>query len=384
MKKLCHLLLGSLLLCLGHAFAAGAAETGVTDSSISIGMTAPFSGPNGSYGVEMREVIEASFRQINSSGGIHGRKLQLVALDDGYETERALANTRTLINEKKVFALLAAYGSSPTTAAMNEVFGPAGVPLIGTISGADSLRQPPRDNASNRYMFNVRTSYANESEAIVKHLAGLGLNNIAVFYQNDGFGKSGLDGVTAALKKRNLAPSALGSVERNSLDVGKAVQSIARANAQVVLMVSLYKPSAEFVRQMRKAGQHPQFFSLSPVGADLLVRELGDEARGIGIAQVMPYPWNDATPAVREYQRLLSGERKPSYYGIEAYLMSKTLAEGLRKAGRDLSREKLIAALESLQNHDLGGYRVSFGANDRSGSSFVDLTVIGSGGRVLH
>lgn len=384
MNKLRHLLLSSLLLCLGNAFAASAPEVGVTDNSISIGMTAPFSGPNGSYGVEMREVIEAGFRQINSSGGIHGRKLQLVALDDGYETERAVANTRTLINEKKVFALLASYGSSPTTAAMNEVFGPAGVPLIGTISGADSLRQSPKENASNRYMFNVRTSYANESEAIVKHLTALGLNNIAVFYQNDGFGKSGLDGVSAALKKRNLAPSALGSVERNSLDVAKAVQSIARANPQVVLMVTLYKPSAEFVRQMKKLGQNPQFFALSPVGADLLVRELGEEARGIGITQVMPYPWNDATPAVREYQRLLNGERKPTYYGIEAYLMTKTLLDGLRKAGRDLTREKLIAALESLQNHDLGGYRVSFSANDHSGSSFVDLTVIGSGGRVLH
>ena len=375
----------ALLLCfLGWLGCAAAAEVGVTDNSILIGMTAPFSGPSGAYGLDMKMVINAYFRQVNDAGGIHGRRLELRALDDGYETDRAVANTRTLINQEKVFALLASYGSSPTTAAMNEVFGAAKVPLVGTISGTDAIRQSPRDHPNNRYMFNVRASYANETEAIVNQLVSLGFKNIAVLYQNDGFGKSGLDGVVAALRNHNQVPSAIATVERNSVEVSQAVQDIAKVSPQAVIMVTLYKPTAAFVRAMRKASQKPQFMTLSPVGADLLVQELGDEARGIGISQVMPYPWNDTTPMVREYQKLLERQGKSSYYGVEAYAMAKVLVEALRKAGKDPTREKLISSLESMHNYDLGGYRVSYSANDRLGSRFVDLTVIGSGGRVLR
>jgi len=379
--RIARALLFGFLSWFGCVFAA---EVGVTDNSVLIGMTAPFSGPNGAYGLDMKMVINAYFRQINDAGGIHGRRLELRALDDGYETERAVANTRTLINQEKVFALLASYGSSPTTAAMNEVFGVAKVPLVGAISGADSIRQSPRDNPKNRYMFNVRASYANETEAIVNQLVSLGFRNIAVLYQNDGFGKSGLDGVITALRKHNQAPLAVATVERNSVEVSQAVQTIAQVNPQAVIMVTLYKPTAAFVRAMRKAGQKPQFMTLSPVGADLLVQELGDEARGIGISQVMPYPWNDTTPLVREYQKLLGQNGKFSYYGVEAYAMAKVLIDAIRKAGKDLSRDKLLASLEGMQNHDLGGYRVSYSANERLGSHFVDLTVIGNSGRVLR
>ncbi|MDS4015912.1 MAG: ABC transporter substrate-binding protein [Candidatus Accumulibacter sp.] len=379
--RLAKALLLGLLTWMG---VAAAGEIGVGEHSVLIGMSAPFSGPSGVYGQDMKSVITAYFRQVNDTGGVHGRRLELRALDDGYETERTVANTKTLISNEKVFALLAYYGSSPTTAAMNDVFGLARVPLVGTISGADSLRQPPRDNPNNRYLFNVRASYANETEAIVNQLISLGFSNIAVFYQNDGFGKSGLDGVVAALKKHGQVPSAVASVERNSVDVAAAVQTIGKANPQAVVMVTLYKATAAFVREMKQAGQRPTLMTLSPVGADVLVQELAENARGIGISQVMPYPWNDTTPIVRDYQKLLGKQGKPSYFGIEAYVMARVLVEAMRKAGRDLTREKLIASLESMQNHDLGGYRVSFSANDRQGSRFVDLTVIGSGGRVLR
>ena len=282
------------------------AETGVTDTTITIGMSAPFSGPNGAYGIDMRQTIQAYFDQINKSGGINGRKLDLVALDDGYETERTVANTKTLLKEKNAFALLAYYGSSPTTEAMNTVFGPAKVPLVGTISGANTLREPLTTNANGRYMFNVRASYADETEAIVNQLVSLGLKSIAVFYQNDGFGKSGLEGVTAALTKHKLAPSATATVERNSIDVQKAAEAIGKANPQAVVMVTLYKPTAAFVKEMKRNNQNPMFMTLSPVGTEQLVQELGASARGIGISQVVPYPWNDVTPVVREYQKLAS------------------------------------------------------------------------------
>ena len=379
--------LAKALLCAflsGFGCCVTAGETGVTANGVLIGMTAPFSGPNGVYGLDMKRVIQTYFRQINEAGGIHGRMLSLRVLDDGYETERAVANTKALINTEKVFALLASYGSSPTTAAMNEAFGVARVPLVGAISGADSLRQSPKDSSNNRYMFNVRASYANETAALVKHLVSLGMKNIAVVYQNDGFGKSGLDGVVGALKQHRLAPSAVASVERNSVDVAQAVEQIAGVNPQAVIMVTLYKPTAAFVRGMKKADQMPQFMTLSPVGAELLVQELGEQARGIGISQVMPSPWNDTTPLAHEYRKLIGPQGKPSYYGLEAYAMARVLVEALRKAGREPTREGLVNALESMHNLDLGGYRVSYSAQERSGSRFVDLTVIGPDGRIMH
>ncbi|WP_265948497.1 ABC transporter substrate-binding protein [Dechloromonas sp. A34] len=361
-----------------------AADPGVTDTSITIGMSAPFSGPNAAYGLDMRQTIQNYFEQLNKNGGVNGRKLELVALDDGYETERTVANTKTLLKEKNAFALLSYYGSSPTTEAMNTVFGPAKVPLVGTISGAATLREPISGNPNSRYMFNVRASYADETDTIVNQLVSLGLKSIAVFYQNDGFGKSGLEGITTALKKHNLAPSAVGTVERNSVDVSKALEPIAKANPQAVIMVTLYKPTAAFVKAMKKSGQNPMFMTLSPVGTEQLVQELGPEARGIGISQVAPYPWNDSAPAVREYQKLVAKPGSYSYYGMEAYLMARTMVEGLKRAGKDLSRDKLVSALESMGGVDFGGYRVNYTPASRVGSRFVELTVIGPGGKVLR
>jgi ABC-type branched-subunit amino acid transport system substrate-binding protein len=362
--------------------ALAAAEPGVTDSTITLGMSSPFTGPNGVYGVDMRQVIQAYFAQVNKGGGVNGRKIDLVALDDGYETDRTVANTKTLIGDKRVFALLAFYGSSPTTEAMNTVFGPARVPLVGTISGAGTLREPIAKNPNGHYMFNVRASYADETEAIINQLVSLGLKNIAVFYQNDGFGKSGLEGVTASLKKHNLAPSAVATVERNSVDVAAAVDTIAKAKPQAVVMVTLYKPTAAFVQAMKKGGQRPMFTTLSPVGTEQLVKELGADARGIVISQVMPYPWNDIVPMVRDYQKLVGKGGAYSYYGIEAYAMARIMVEALRKTGKEPTREKLVAALEST-NTDLGGFRIGFTNTNRQGSRFVEMTVVGPGGRVL-
>ena len=360
---------------------SASAEPGVTDNKITLGMSGPFSGPNGAYGIDMRTVIQAYFEQVNKGGGVNGRKIELVALDDGYETERTVANTKTLINDKNVFALLSFYGSSPTTEAMNKVFGPAKVPLVGTISGAGTLREPLSQNPNGRYMFHVRASYADETEAIVNQLVSLGLKNIAVFYQNDGFGKSGLDGVTAALKKHNLTPTAVGTVERNSIDVDAAVQAIAKGKPQAVVMVTLYKPTAAFVKAMKKAGQNPMFMTLSPVGTEQLVAELGPDARGIGISQVMPYPWNDIVPMVRDYQRLV-GKGGFSYYGIEGFVMARVVVDALRRAGKDLTREKMVSTLEGT-SLDLGGFRVSYSPNSRLGSRYVELTVVGPGGKIL-
>lgn len=368
-------------LALAASGLALAADPGISDTTITLGMSAPFSSPNEAYGKEMKEGALAYFAQLNAAGGINGRKVELIAIDDGYETERTVANTRKLINEHKVFALMAFYGSSPTTEAM-KAFAEAKVPLIGTISGADSLRSPV-----NRYMFHLRASYADETEAIVNHMVGIGITNIAVFYQNDGFGKSGKDGVTAALARHKLKPVAEASVERNSLKVEPAVAQIAKANPQAVIMVTLYKPTAAFVRQMRAAGQVPQFTTLSPIGADLLVGEMGArEAHGIGISQVMPYPWNDTQPVTKDYHKALQAFAKHtnySYYGIEGFINAKLMAEAIRKTGKDLTREKLVNTLES-NSFDLGGYKIGYSGASHNGSRFVDLTMLGRDGRVLR
>ena len=361
------------------------ADPGVTDTTITLGMSAPLSGPNGAYGVDMRQTIEAYFDSINKSGGVHGRKLELLVLDDGYETGRTVANTRTLIDDKNVFALLSFYGSSPTTEAMNKVFGPAKVPLVGTISGAGTLREPISSNANSRYMFHVRTSYADETAVIVKHLTGLGITRIAVFYQNDGFGKSGLDGVSAALRQHNLVPVAVGTVERNSVDVSRAVETIAKSNPQAVIMVTLYKPTAAFIVAMKQAEQYPMFMALSPVGTEQLIQELGGASpRGLGISQVVPYPWSAASPVVREYQKFSAKPGVYSYYGMEGYLMARTMVEGLKRTpAKDFTRERLVTALETLNNMDLGGFKLNYSPTVRQGSSFVELTVLGPNGKLL-
>jgi len=362
------------------------ADPGVSDTTITLGMSAPLSGPNAAYGLDMRQTIETYFDSVNKRGGVHGRKLELEVLDDGYETDRAVANTKTLIEEKQVFALIGFYGSSPTTEAMNKVFGPARVPLVGTISGAGSLREPLSTNPNARYMFNVRTSYADETAVIVKHLVGVGISRIAVFYQNDGFGKSGLDGVNAALSEYQLKPVAVGTVERNSVDVTKAVDVIAKTHAQAVIMVTLYKPTAAFIRAMKKVGENPMYMALSPVGTEQLVHELGDiNPRGLGISQVVPYPWSASLAVVREYQKLVAKPAQYSYYGLEAYLTARTMVEGLNRIppGAPPTRERLITALESLNAKDFGGFKISYSPTSRSGSSFVELTVLAADGK-LH
>lgn len=370
-----------LLLLLSVAAWTARAEVGVTDNQILIGMSSPFTGPNGAYGLEMKEGVQAYLAQVNAAGGVNGRKIELVAFDDGYETDRTVANTKKLINENKVFALMAFYGSSPTTEAM-KVFSEAKVPLVGTISGADTLRQPV-----NRYMFHLRASYGDETDAIVNQLVSLGIKNIAVFYQNDGFGKAGLDGVTAALKRHKLAPVASATVERNSVKVEAAVAAVAKANPQAVIMVTLYKPTAAFIKQIKAAGMIPQFSTLSPVGADLLVKELGPDSRGVGISQVMPFPWDDTKPVTREYHKALqsfANHKNYSYYGVEGYINAKLMVEAIKRAGKDLTREKLVSVLESANDIDLGGFHVGYSPSNHNGSRFVDLTVIGNAGKVLH
>ena len=351
---------------------AGAAlAQGVTDSTILLGQGAVFSGPAQELGIEMRNGAMAYFNYVNAQGGVHGRKIVLKSVDDRYEPDGAAAATRKLINEEKVFALFG-YVGTPTFNAAAPILTEAKVPLVAAFTGAESLRDP-----LNRYVFNVRASYYDETEQIVQHLTSMGVNRIAVFYQNDAYGKTGLEGVTRAMKKRNMEIAGSTTVERNTVDVSKAIADMTKVKPQAVVMVSAYKSCAAFIREMKKAGMEPSFWNVSFVGSKALAKELDKEGRGVQISQVVPFPWDISLPVVKEYQRLIAAEGKEiNFSSLEGFISAKVMVEGLRRAGKNPTREGLVKALESMDAYDVGGFKISYSPQSHRGSRFVDLTII--------
>jgi branched-chain amino acid transport system substrate-binding protein len=371
-----------LKLCL--AFASGLAglaqAQGVTADTILIGQSAALSGPAQALGQDMKAGIEAYFGYVNGKGGVHGRKLVLKSLDDGYEPERAKANTTELIEKERVLALLG-YVGTPTSNAALPLFTQAKVPFVGAFTGAQSLREP-----FNRYVFNVRASYFDETEAIVDHLARAGVSKIAVFHQNDAYGQAGLAGVERALKKRGMAIAGTATVERNSVDVKKAVDTLSAGNHQAIVLISAYKSCAAFIRDMKRLNINPQFWNVSFVGSKALSEELGESGRGVQISQVVPFPWGSTTAVVKEYQRVISPDGKDIYNfsSLEGYLAAKVLVEGLKRAGKSPTREKLVDAMEDMGRVDLGGFVINYSPTNHNGSQFVDLTIVSKNGKFMR
>ena len=374
--RLCHA--SWLTLFVALSIPQTAMPQGVTTDTILIGQSAALSGPAEQLGKEMQAGAMAYFDAVNQSGGINGRKIKLLSLDDGYEPEKAAANTKKLITEDKILALFG-YVGTPTSNAALPIFTQAKVPFIGAFTGAQSLREP-----FNRYVFNVRASYFDETEAIVQHLVQSGAKRIAVFYQNDAYGKAGLAGVERAMKKRNLAITSLATVERNTVDVANAVQSMSKDNPTAIIMISAYKSCAAFIKAMQAANAFPQFWNVSFVGAKALAKELGEDGRGVQISQVVPFPSSDVTPLVREYQKRIGGADKYSFTSLEGYIAAKVLVEGLRRAGKNPTRESLVDGLASMGKVDLGGFTVNYSPTNHNGSSFIDLTIISGGGKFRH
>jgi branched-chain amino acid transport system substrate-binding protein len=356
------------------------AETGVSNNLITLGQSAALTGPAQELGKGMREGAKAYFDHVNAEGGVHGRKIVLQTLDDGYEADRAAANTKQLIERDGAFALFG-YVGTPTSNASIPAVVSARIPFFAPFTGAETLRDPP-----NRNIFHVRASYYQETEKIVEHMTTLSIKRIAVFYQDDAYGKAGLDGVMRALKKRKLEVAAVGTVERNSVNVADAVRKIKASDPQAIVMVSAYTSCAAFIKAMLAEGKRPLFWNISFVGSQALARELGGDASGVNISQVMPAPWDDVNPVVREYRKLYiqNGKREWDYVSMEGFIAAKVLVEGLRRAGRDLTRERLIAALESMSAYDAGGFVVRFGPARHNGSNFVDLTMISRNGKFLR
>ena len=366
-----------VLIFLVH-FLQTAIAQGVTADTILIGQSAALSGPAEELGLEMRAGAQAYFDFVNQSGGINGRKIKLVSLDDGYEPEKAAANSRKLITEEKVLALFG-YVGTPTSNASLPIFTEAKVPFIGAFTGAQSLREP-----FNRYVFNVRASYYDETEQIVAHLVQQGITKIAVFYQNDAYGKAGLAGVEAAMKRRKLEIAATATVERNTSDVAAAVAKLSRSGTNVVVMISAYKSCAAFIKAMKQAGAPQQYWNVSFVGSKALSSAMGADGHGVQISQVVPFPWSDAAPVVRDYQKRIGGPDKYSFTSLEGFIAAKVLVAGLQRAGKNPTRESLVDGLASMGKLDLGGFTVKYSPTDHNGSSFVDLTIISRGGGFKH
>jgi ABC-type branched-subunit amino acid transport system substrate-binding protein len=345
---------------------------------IVLGQSAAFSGPAAQLGIQMNMGARIYFNALNAAGGINGNSIELRALDDGYEPDRCKVNTDRFVRDD-VFGLFG-YVGTPTSLAALPLIVDAKIPFFGPFTGAEALREP-----FHRSVFHLRASYFDETALIVKMLTSLGLTKIAVFYQNDAYGKAGLEGVTRALKAQGLAPVALGTVERNTVDVARAVTDISAARPDAVVQISAYRSCAAFIREARKAGYGSTFYNVSFVGTQALADELGKEARGIMVSQVMPFPFSTTTPISREYLDAVhkaGGDAQPNYSSMEGYLAAKVFAEGLKRAGRNPTRDTLISGLESIQSANFGGFSVNFGPKDHVASRFVDLSMLTDDGKV--
>ncbi len=345
---------------------------------IVLGQSAAFSGPAAQLGIQMNMGARIFFNALNAAGGVNGSTVELRTLDDGYEPDRCKANTEKFIKDD-LFGLFG-YVGTPTCLAALPLVVDTKIPFFGPFTGAEALRDP-----FHKSIFHLRASYYDETALIVKQLTFLGLKKIAVFYQNDAYGKAGLEGVKRALNAQGLAPIALGTVERNTVNVSQAVNDITSRTPDAVVQISAYKSCAAFIREARKAGYGGTFFNVSFVGTQALADELGKEGLGIMVSQVMPFPFSTTTAISREYLEAVKragGDAKPNYSSMEGYLAAKVFTEGLKRAGRNPSRESLVSGLESIQKADFGGFSVDFGPRDHVASSFVDLSMLTEDGKV--
>jgi len=386
-RRFAGLLAACAVVASGAANAANttAAETGVTADTILLGQSAALTGSTAVLGKQMNSGARLYFDYINQQGGVFGRKIELKALDDAYEPDEAVKNTKKLIEEDRVFALFG-YVGTPTSQAAVPLANQARVPFFAPFTGAQSLRDP-----RSRYVFHVRAGYDEETAAIVRQIRTTGLKRVAVVYNDDAYGKAGIAGVEQAIKSlpadSGVKLVAQESVIRNTVEIGDAMQGALKASPDAIVLISAYRTVGAFVKEALRRGYSGQFYNVSFVGTQALAKEVGPQGSGVIISQVMPHPGNATLPVVREYLRLLQASGKQNefdYASIEGFIAAKAFVEGLRRTGRDVTREKFITAVESMRNVDLGGFIVQYGPDNHVGSKFVEMTIINSRGVVIR
>ena len=358
------------------AVAGAAAEPGVSDSTIVFGQAAALAGPAGALGQDMRTGILAAFAEENGTGGVAGRRLELVSRDDGYEPTQSVDATRALINENKVFALLGAVGT-PTTLATEPIATENGIPFIGPLTGAEFLR-----GADKSAVVNVRASYFQETEALVERLTkDRGVSRIAILYQNDAFGRAGLAGVQRALDKRKMELVSEGVFERNTTAVKMALLAIRRGNPEAVIMIGPYQPCATFVKLARQVRMNAIFAAISFVGSNSLAKELGPDGAGVIVTQVVPLPWDTSIPVVARYQAALKSidpTAEPGFVTLEGYVVGRLVVAALAKANPP-TRRAMLDTIHSGE-FDFGGVKLVYAPGNNQGTSAVFLTEIQADG----
>ncbi|WP_119154039.1 ABC transporter substrate-binding protein [Caldimonas tepidiphila] len=370
-----------------HLFAVSAfALTAITSaqaSEIVIGQCAPLSGSLRATGKEIVAGARAYFELVNAEGGIAGRKIRHVVKDDLYDTAETVRLTQQLIDNERAVGLIGYAGTGNVAELLRQgVLSSRRVPLVAPFTGGEPLRKP-----YNPYVFHIRASYADEVERLVEQFTLIGLKKIAVFYQNDAFGSTVLSSVESALARRELSLVARGSYEKGSEDVGAAVAAISRGAPQAVLMVAVMRPAAAFVREYRKLHPGTQISGLSVISGSEFHAVAGtDSARGIGITQVVPSPFNGSLKVVQEYREAMRRHAPGmpfSHASFESYLGARVMVEGLRRIKGEINSAALLKALEGV-DVDLGGHHVRFGPGDRVGSKFVEVTLLRDDGAMIR
>ena len=354
------------------------AEDGVSADKIVFGQATALEGPASALGQGMKMGLEAAFAEVNKAGGVKGRMLELKSVDDGYEPTKSIEAVKKLLEQDKVFAIAGPVGT-PTAAATLPIATAAGAPFIGAFTGAEVLREPYKP-----LVVNIRASYFQETEAMVEHLTkDLGASKIAIMYQDDAFGQAGLTGVKKALEKRQMQLAGEGTFERNTVAVKAALLAIKKVEPQAVIMISPYKPAAEFIKLAKQIKLDATFVNISFVGSDALAKELGPVGTGVVITQVVPFPKDATIPVVGRYQASLKAsapDAQPGFVSLEGYLVGRAIIAALEKVNGDPTRKALIEAVQKAGTIDLGGFKLAYSDSSNRGSDQVFLTVIQADG----
>ena len=350
---------------------------GAQSNVLLLGQTADFSGPQSAPVKETTAAAKAYFDRVNAQGGVNGRKIVLESLDDGFEPKRSVENVKKL-DEKGVLALFLFRGTANAEAMMPEILARR-LPMFAGVGSSMKMHEP-----MNRYLFNLRAPVQTEVTSVVSQLVAQGVNSVAVVYTDDGFGKDALEGAKKGFQKNQITPKAIASIPRGAANVDAAVAELAKANAAATLGFCIPKICAEIVKKLRAKGSTTQFVSLSNTSSNAYVKELGEFSRGVMVTQVMPYPFDAREPISVEFKKFAGEAKLPeSYAAMEGYLSARIMVEALKRAGRTPSRESLVQAFESMQL-DMGGFNVHYGPATRTGSDFVELTMISKNGRFIR
>jgi branched-chain amino acid transport system substrate-binding protein len=351
----------ALLVQVAFALPAPApAVDGVTEGEIKIGMVNVQSGPASGLGKGMRAGAEAVFKDVNAKGGVHGRKISLVVGDDGYEPNKAVDETLKMIEQEKVFSLFG-YVGTPTANAVIPIVKEMDLPLVGLFSGAMTLRAPVT-----KQIFNVRASYDDEAEALVAHFIEKRAKSVAVFYQDDGFGLAVLSGTEKALKKRSMNVLAKGTFQRNTIAIKSGLAAMLDAKPDAVVMVGPYTPLAAFIKEARTAGLKAQLATVSFVGTDNLVAEVGKDGDGVVISQVVPFTDDNDMPIQRECREIVSkhANEKLGFVNFEGCITTRVMLAALQQAGNVPTRQALVDTLNGIKGVDVGGLQVALTADN--------------------